>query len=75
MPMISVEKRKPYRLSIEAVQPPISFVSQVAPILQERCVACHGPQMAEGGYRLDSYDRLVAAGASGQLGFLAHSHR
>ena len=64
---------QPYRLSIEEVQPPISFVRQVAPILQERCVACHGPKKAEGGYRLDSYDRLAAAGASGQPGFVAHS--
>ena len=64
---------QPYQLSIDVVQPPISFVGQVAPILQERCVACHGPRKAEGGYRLDSYDRLVAAGASGQLGFVAHS--
>lgn len=64
---------QPYRLRVEPAQVPISFVSQVAPILQQHCVACHGPRKAEGGYRLDSFERLTSIGDSGQRGFVAHA--
>jgi WD40 repeat protein len=71
----------PYRLSLAAAghpvsfpgQPKISFVGQIAPILQRQCVACHGPRKAEGGYRLDTYHHLVSEGDSGSQGFAAHS--
>lgn len=41
-----------------------SFRSDVAPILQENCVACHNAKKAEGGYRLDSFAELQKAGDS-----------
>lgn len=71
----------PYRLSVVAAGhpdssnglPKISFVGQIAPILQRQCVACHGPRKAEGGYRLDTYQHLVSEGDSGNVGFAAHS--
>lgn len=44
---------------------PISFRRQIAPILQEHCVACHGAKKAEGGYRLDSFQLLSQVGESG----------
>lgn len=44
---------------------PVSFRSQVAPILLENCTSCHGPKKAEGGYRLDSFAQLQKAGDSG----------
>ncbi len=37
---------------------PVSFRTQVAPILVENCTSCHGPKKAEGGYRLDSFAQL-----------------
>ena len=43
-----------------------SFRHTVAPILQDHCIACHGPQQAEGGYRVDTYDELFKAGDSGE---------
>lgn len=43
-------------------QTPISFREQVAPILQEHCVACHCAKRAEGGYRLDTVEQLVKPG-------------
>jgi hypothetical protein len=61
-----------YRLSVLPAEPPVSFVREVAPVLQLRCAACHGPRKAEGGYRVDSYARLVQSGASGSAGFAAH---
>jgi WD40 repeat protein len=50
---------------------PVSFKRDVAPILLDQCLACHGPKKAEGGYRIDTFERAVAAGDSTQPGFLA----
>jgi WD40 repeat protein len=44
----------------------VSFRSQIAPILWENCLACHGPKKAEGGYRVDTFDELRKAGDSGE---------
>ena len=46
---------------------PVSFRSQIAPILLDNCLACHGAKKAEGGYRVDSYEELIKAGDSGEL--------
>ncbi|MCH2609483.1 MAG: hypothetical protein MK006_00285 [Pirellulales bacterium] len=43
---------------------PVSFRKDIAPILINNCLACHGPKKAEGGYRVDSYSRFIAAGDS-----------
>lgn len=45
----------------------VSFRSDIAPILIDSCLACHGPKKAEGGYRVDTYDELLKAGDSGEL--------
>jgi DNA-binding beta-propeller fold protein YncE len=50
---------------------PISFKRDVAPVLLNNCLACHGPKKAEGGYRIDTFERLTAAGDSTQPGFAA----
>lgn len=44
----------------------VGFRSQVAPILIDKCVACHSAKKAEGGYRLDTYDELLKPGDSGE---------
>ncbi|MFM8396526.1 MAG: c-type cytochrome domain-containing protein, partial [Pirellula sp.] len=43
-------------------QEAVSFRDQVAPILQEHCVACHCAKRAEGGYRLDTIEQLAKPG-------------
>jgi dipeptidyl aminopeptidase/acylaminoacyl peptidase len=50
---------------------PISFKKDIAPILQNNCFACHGPKKAEGGYRVDNFEKLTGAGDSGSKGFEA----
>lgn len=45
----------------------VSYRSDIAPILLDSCLACHGPKKAEGGYRVDTYEELVKAGDSGEL--------
>ena len=47
--------------------PLVSFRSDIAPILLDNCLACHGPKKAEGGYRVDTYQELLKAGDSGEL--------
>ena len=47
-------------------QPPaVSFSREVAPLLIKHCLACHNPRKAEGGYRVDCYAVVAAAGDSG----------
>jgi WD40 repeat protein len=52
-------------------QGPVSFKNDIARILQEQCVACHGPKKAEGGYRVDTFNKLSLAGDSGVEPLLA----
>src|ERR1044071_2427471 len=49
----------------------VSFKRDIAPVLLNNCLACHGPKKAEGGYRIDTFERVTAAGDSTQPGFLA----
>jgi len=43
----------------------ISFVRQVAPILQKHCIACHGAKKAESDYRADSFQALMQETSEG----------
>jgi WD40 repeat protein len=45
-------------------QSTVSFTRDIAPILLDRCQKCHGPDKSKGKYRLDTFDRLLAAGES-----------
>ena len=46
----------------------VSFSNQVASILVDNCVACHGAKKAEGGYRIDTFEYLSKSGDSGRNG-------
>ncbi len=46
-------------------QEQISFARQIASIVVDNCVACHGAKKAEGGYRIDTFDYLSKSGDSG----------
>ena len=43
---------------------PVSFVREIAPILRDKCLTCHGPEKAKGEYRLDTFELLQKPGAS-----------
>lgn len=45
---------------------PIDFGSQIQPIFAKRCFACHGPDKAEGGLRLDRKESAYAQLESGK---------
>lgn len=42
----------------------MSFTKDIAPVLQRKCVVCHGAEKIKGGYRMDSYDALMKPGES-----------
>jgi len=41
------------------------FLLRVKPLLESRCVSCHGPDKTKGGLRLDSRDAILKQGDSG----------
>jgi uncharacterized membrane protein/YHS domain-containing protein len=43
------------------------FHDIMQPILQDKCVACHGSEKAEGGLRLDSYNALLKGSKAGPV--------
>jgi WD40 repeat protein len=43
-----------------------SFRRDVAPLLLDRCQKCHGAEKAKGDYRLDTFERLMKSGESGE---------
>lgn len=49
----------------------VSFRRDLAPLLQEKCVTCHGPEKQKGGYRLDSFEWLQKSGDSGYAPIVA----
>jgi mono/diheme cytochrome c family protein len=48
----------------------IDFTGQVAPLLAAKCGACHGPEDAESGLRIDLRDQAIAGGDSGSVGIV-----
>ncbi|MFN9720304.1 MAG: DUF1549 domain-containing protein, partial [Planctomycetota bacterium] len=44
-----------------------AFQNRIAPILQTHCISCHGPEMQEGGLRLDTLDGINKGGRSGPV--------
>ncbi len=49
----------------EPMSKPVSFRNEIAPILVERCLACHGPMKASGAFRVDTFERLLRKSESG----------
>ena len=46
---------------------PVDFYTHVAPILEHRCQACHGPQLQSSGLRLDAREAAFKGGYSGPV--------
>ena len=53
------------RLAATAGDAEAEFVALAKPILDQYCVACHGPEKAKGGLRVDTLAALRAGGDSG----------
>jgi mono/diheme cytochrome c family protein len=48
-----------------AVSTAVDFARDIGPLLDSRCVQCHGPKRAESGLRLDSRDGALKGGEHG----------
>lgn len=47
-------------------EPAVSFSRQIAPVLKDKCLACHSIEKAKGGYRVHSFAAAVSPGKSGK---------
>jgi hypothetical protein len=60
----------PLLILLALAQPPsgvVDFARDVLPILERSCFECHGPALEEAGLRLDSRERFLSGGASGEV--------
>jgi WD40 repeat protein len=49
-----------------AADTPVSFINDVAPVLKERCLACHDTRKRSGKYDMSTFEKLMAGGANGE---------
>ena len=53
-------------LGISPLRAEVSFMRDIAPVLQQRCTGCHGAKKAKGNYRLHTFEYLKEAIVSGE---------
>src|SRR5262245_1205851 len=51
----------------EPAKPKITYDEHVKPILREHCFSCHGADMQKGGLALDTYQKAMTGGSSGEV--------
>src|SRR5262245_28987531 len=51
----------------DAVREEVDFANDIAPLLESRCVQCHGAQKQKSGLRLDSREGALKGGNSGEV--------
>lgn len=54
-------------VSAQTKSAPTQFATQVAPILEKNCLACHSATAKMGGLVMESYDSLMRGGAHGSV--------
>ncbi len=57
------------------VEPAVDFAREIQPIFAKRCFACHGPDEAEGGLRLNEKDSVFGELDSGSRAVVAGNVR
>jgi mono/diheme cytochrome c family protein len=62
-------------LAVSAARGEVSFSRQVAPILLEKCVTCHGPDKSKSGFRLDTFASMLKGGDSKKVAIKAGAPR
>ena len=62
-----------FAIGVHAELPPVSFAREIAPILREKCLTCHGVEKAKGGYRVDTFELLRTPGSSKSAPLTAHA--
>jgi hypothetical protein len=59
--------RAPSVPAAESEPAPVSFSREIAPLLQRKCVTCHGPEKAKGGFQLHTFEVLRKPGESREM--------
>lgn len=54
-------------LARDEANPDSFYVKRISPILDAKCVSCHGEAKTKGGLRLDSYEHLMRGGKDGAV--------
>ncbi len=62
-------------VSIGAFSAEVSFIKDIAPILDANCVSCHGEKKQKSGLRLDSGLATLAGGDAGPVVVIGHPER
>ncbi len=65
-PLLAAET-EPERPAIITTGVETTFATSIAPVLEARCVSCHGPDRRKGGLRLDSPEMIERGGHSGAV--------
>ncbi len=50
--------------------PPVDFARDIQPLLAARCLACHGPQRSAGNLALDTREKALKEGDTGNPGIV-----
>jgi hypothetical protein len=50
--------------SAEEALPSVSFTNDIAPLLVQKCLSCHGPEKNKGDFRLHTFEGLMRPGSS-----------
>jgi len=66
------ERDRSYTLLLQTLQRakfaiPVSFEKEVAPIIKEKCLSCHGEDNVSGRLRMDTYANMGKGGQNGPL--------
>ena len=65
--LLGVEAAPPPKPKTATFETAAAFADVVQPILQERCVGCHGPTKSNGGLRVDTWELLLKGGKHGPV--------
>ena len=66
-PMETVPTEPPAEIPAEAPAATVSFANDVLPIIESRCVNCHGGRKIEEGLLMRTYDEIMAGSDNGPV--------
>jgi mono/diheme cytochrome c family protein len=65
--LLGISVSHPSQARVATLDNAAAYADVIQPILQDRCVSCHGPAKSNGGLRLDTWDMLTKGGKHGAL--------
>src|SRR6266436_115151 len=65
--LVSIGRAQDAKPAPPPAAPKITYDEHVRPILREHCFSCHSADKQESGLQLDSYQKAMAGGSSGEV--------